>query len=145
MLGGEPQNALTNCYSKVPSRSHDAVIRAYALMIRAAVENAAFISFLQENQGDGVAVVKEKTINGGDLGYIYRGSFEVTGKTLVATLNIKRWNQYVASIFGNIAVFDLKIEGQVSSDLMSFSGQGFVVQNPEMRLMVNARRIDDAA
>jgi hypothetical protein len=29
MLGGEPQNALTNRYSKVPSRSHHAVIRVY--------------------------------------------------------------------------------------------------------------------
>ena len=29
MLGGEPQNALTNRYSKVRSRSHDAVIRVY--------------------------------------------------------------------------------------------------------------------
>ena len=29
MLGGEHENALTNRYSKVRSRSHDAVIRVY--------------------------------------------------------------------------------------------------------------------
>jgi hypothetical protein len=29
MLGDEPQNALTNPYSKVRSRSHDAVIHVY--------------------------------------------------------------------------------------------------------------------
>ena len=29
MLGGEQENALTNRYSKVRSRSHDTVIRVY--------------------------------------------------------------------------------------------------------------------
>ena len=109
------------------------------------IYHVRFASVLQQDQGDGLVVVKEQTINGGDVGYIYRGSFNVTGTKLTTRLNIKRWNQYAMSIFGNIAAFDLEIEGQLSSDSMSFSGQGFVVQNPQMRLTFNARRIDDAA
>jgi hypothetical protein len=109
------------------------------------IYHVTFASFLQQDQSDGLAVVKDNAINGGDLGYIYRGSFKVTGTKIAATLNIRRWNQYAVSIFGNIATFDLEIEGQVSSDLTSFSGQGFVVQNRQMRLTFNARRLDDAA
>jgi len=109
------------------------------------IYHVTFAPSLQQDQADGLVVVKGDTINGGDPGYIYRGSFKISGTKIAATLNIKRWNQYAVSIFGNIAAFDLEIEGQVSPDLSSFSGQGFVLQNPQMRLTFNARRIDDAA
>jgi len=109
------------------------------------IYHVTFAAPLQPDQTDGLVVIKGETINGGDIGYIYRGSFKISGTKIAATLNIKRWNQYAVSIFGNIATFDLEIEGQASPDLSSLSGQGFVVQNPQMRLTFNARRIDDAA
>ena len=109
------------------------------------IYHVTFVSPLQRDQGDGLAVVTAEKINGGDLGYIYRGAFEVSGSKIVATLNIKRWNQYAVSIFGNIVEFDLKLEGQVSGDSTTFSGSGFVVQNPQMQVTFSARRLDDAA
>lgn len=114
--------------------------------MRPGIYHVTFAPFLHQDQGDGLVVVsKQQTINGGDPGYIYRGSFTVDGRKLTARLNIKRWNQYAVSVFGNIAVFDLDIEGELSNDLTSFSGQGVVVQNRQMRLTLNARRIDDVA
>ena len=107
------------------------------------IYHVRFASLLHQDQGDGLVIIKGQTINGGDVGYIYRGSFTITGTKLTTRLNIKRWNQYAASIFGNIAAFDLDIAGDLSTDLTSFSGQGFVVQNPQMRLTLNAQRIDD--
>src|SRR5438270_8667155 len=103
-----------------------------------------FASTLAQQGGDGLAIIKDNTVNGGDAGYIYRGSVELSGNTATAKLNVKRWNQTAVSVFGNIAQFDLQVDGQVSSDLTRFSGQGFVIQNPNMRLTFNADRIEDA-
>jgi hypothetical protein len=108
------------------------------------IYHVRFATTFQHDQGDGLVIVSnQQTMNGGDIGYIYRGSFTVSGTKLTARLNIKRWNQYAVSIFGNIAAFDLDIEGHLSSDLTSFSGEGAVVQNPKMRLSLNAQRIED--
>jgi T3SS negative regulator,GrlR len=109
------------------------------------IYHVTFASTLSGQQGDGLAIIKGNTINGGDMGYLYRGTFEVRGTATTAKLNVKRWNQSAVSVFGNIMQFDLQVEGQLSPDLTSFTGQGFVVQNPTMRLAFQAYRIEDAA
>lgn len=90
-------------------------------------------------------MVKGSTINGGDLGYLYRGTFEMKPGELSASLNVKRWNQYTASIFGNISEFDLQISGEISRDQKTIIGVGHVIQNPQMQFTFNAHRIADAA
>ena len=41
--------------------------------------------------GEGLAIFREGTVNGGDPGYLYQGSYEVTGDKITAKLHVKRW------------------------------------------------------
>ena len=51
--------------------------------------------------GEGLVVVKDRSINGGDAGYLYQGvlASDAAGE-LRGQLQVKRWNAGHASVFG---------------------------------------------
>jgi T3SS negative regulator,GrlR len=44
------------------------------------------------SSGEGLVVIKQGSVNGGDGGYLYIGQLIASGGTLSGRLNIKRWN-----------------------------------------------------
>jgi hypothetical protein len=104
-----------------------------------------FSAVSSSNFGEGLAVFKDGTVNGGDVGYFYRGSYELSGSTVTANLKIKRWNPAVASIFGSFPEFDLQLTGHMPPDWSLFHAEGIIVQNPQLRITIDGRRLDDAA
>jgi hypothetical protein len=96
--------------------------------------------------GEGLAVLKDGTINGGDIGYLYIGSFTVKDDTAItADLKVKRWNPAITSLFGNLPEFDLNLSGHVAADLTSFSATGGVIGRPGVTIVIKGRRLSDAA
>jgi hypothetical protein len=87
-------------------------------------------------------IVSEGKINGGDQGFMYRGSYELTapGK-LVGTLNVKRWNPSHTPVFGNLSNFDLKLIGQITPDGVLII-DGAVAQQPALKIKIEARWIE---
>jgi len=104
-----------------------------------------FSAVSSSNFGEGLAVFKDGKVNGGDLGYFYRGSYEISDSRVTAKLKVKRWNHAVASIFGSFPEFDLDLTGHIPPDWSLFHAEGFIVQNPQLRLTIDGRRLDDAA
>lgn len=96
------------------------------------------------NFGEGLVIVGEGKLNGGDQGFLYRGSYYLTGPaSLSGTLNVKRWNANVSSIFGNLSQFDLNLVGQVTA-ATAISIDGAVTQQPGMKIRIEARWIESA-
>ena len=95
--------------------------------------------------GEGLAVFKDGKVNGGDMGYLYRGTYEIVDSKVTAKLKIKRWNPAITSIFGSFSEFDLDLTGHMPSDASLFYVEGPVVQRPQLRITINGRRLDDAA
>lgn len=96
------------------------------------------------NFGEGIAVFKDGNINGGDLAYFYRGSYYISNSTVTAKLRVKRWNPAVASIFGSFPEFDLDLNGHIPPDWSLFHREGVVIQNPQLHITIDGRRLDDA-
>ena len=97
------------------------------------------------NFGEGLVVFKDGTVNGGDLGYFFKGTYQIKDSKVTAELKIKRWNASVPSIFGSFPEFDLVLTGHMPPDWSLFHAEGNVVQNPQLRITIDGRRLDDAA
>lgn len=101
-------------------------------------------SSAQGDHGEGLAVFKDGTVNGGDQGYLYLGTFRQDGSQVTAWLRVKRWNKSAVSVFGPLAEFGLQVGGTVAADDSSFKVAGPVSENQLFRIEIVGRRIADA-
>ena len=92
----------------------------------------------------GVAVFIDGTVNGGDNGYSYVGSYTENGQEVAAHLKIKLWNQGSRSVFGPIQEFELSLRGTVAPDEKTFQAQGEITAMPQMKITITGRRMADA-
>jgi hypothetical protein len=109
------------------------------------IYHVKFSAVTSTNFGEGLAVFSNGTVNGGDPGYIYRGSYEISDSTITGTLRITRWNPAIPSIFGSFPEFELTLSGHMPPDSSLFYAEGKVVQNPALAITINGRRLADAA
>jgi hypothetical protein len=109
-----------------------------------AIFHVKFTSSLRDF-GEGLAIFKDGKINGGDHGYLYIGSYEMTDAGVSGRINVKRWNPSVTSVFGNLAEFELNLNGSLAADGSTFSASGTISQMPQMSISINGRKLADAA
>lgn len=94
--------------------------------------------------GEGIAVFKGNSVNGGDHGYIYTGTKSGQDDKFSATLTIKQWNASVQSIFGAAKEFGLELNGSSSSD-NSFVANGQVAGQPQQKISIRGKYLSAAA
>jgi hypothetical protein len=98
-----------------------------------------------QNVGEGLAVFKDSKVNGGDIGYFYRGSYSIKDSTITARLQIRRWNPVVTSVFGSYPEFELEVKGSMTADSELFSAEGTMTEQPQLTITIKGRRLGDAA
>lgn len=94
--------------------------------------------------GEGIAVLKGDTINGGDHGYIYTGIKSEQAGQFTSRLTIKQWNNSVQSVFGPTKEFVLELSGS------EFGGNGFlahghVAGQPQAKITIRGQHLSAAA
>ncbi|MBQ4853594.1 hypothetical protein IMW82_02735 [Rhodanobacter sp. B2A1Ga4] len=94
--------------------------------------------------GEGIAVFKGNSVNGGDHGYLYSGTMSGQGDNFNSALTIKQWNPSVQSIFGPAKEFVLELSGSSSAD-NSFLAHGHVAGQPQAKISIRGRHLSDAA
>ncbi|HDS1132012.1 GrlR family regulatory protein [Stenotrophomonas maltophilia] len=90
-----------------------------------------------QSMGDGVAVFKGQSVNGGDAGYTYSGHLDGNDHGFASTLSIKRWNDFSESVFGALDEFRLQFTGKF--DDFGFDAEGYIVGQPQARITVRGR------
>lgn len=108
------------------------------------IYHVKFSAVTSTNFGEGLAVFSDGKVNGGDPGYIYRGSYTLSASVITAELRITRWNPSIPSIFGSFPEFDLALTGHMPPDWSLFFAEGKVAQNPALGIAINGRRLGDA-
>lgn len=96
------------------------------------------------SSGEGLIVVKQGTVNGGDAGYLYIGELGVSGETLSVQLNIKRWNPSHVSVFGPLDNFGLQLLGKENAE-GSFTVTGGIPSHPGSSITISGRFLSTAA
>ncbi len=117
--------------------------RNLSKLMKSGIYHVRFSSMIGDH-GEGLAVFKDGTVNGGDHGYLYLGTFQRSGGIVSATLRVKRWNHSVASVFGPLSEFTLELAGSVTADDATFRASGPVAENRNLRIEVMGNRIADA-
>lgn len=96
------------------------------------------------DSGEGLVVIKQGTVNGGDGGYIYVGPLASAGGGLSGRLSIKRWNPSATSVFGPLGNFDLQLAGQSTSST-SFVVSGSIPSQPSLKISIAGQFVSLAA
>jgi len=99
-----------------------------------------FVRFSRDGQdyGEGIVVVQDNTVNGGDYVCIYTG--KVVGETL--DLHVTQHNLSVATIFGNIQTFILQLNIIQNEDGYLLSGA--VKDNASLKIAASIRYLGEA-
>ena len=93
--------------------------------------------------GEGLVVVKQGAVNGGDLGYLYIGDLAVDGEAVSGKLLIKRWNPGHTSVFGALDRFELQLKGTKSNG--GFTVSGGIASKPGPSITITGRFLAAAA
>ncbi len=75
--------------------------------------------------GDGLAVVDNGKIHGGDQRYLYRGLYKTEGQTVEADIQVSYYRGELKSIFGHLPKFALNLSGNATSDAFKVTGRVF--------------------
>lgn len=95
----------------------------------------------QGSHGEGLVVVKDGAVNGGDPGYLYLGTMLSDSNAVSGRLEVKRWNTKLPSIFGPLGSFSLDLSGTINGD--GFTVTGNVSHQPALRITISGRRLSD--
>ncbi|MCX5636993.1 MAG: hypothetical protein NTX52_04775 [Planctomycetota bacterium] len=66
--------------------------------------------------GNGVVVIKDKRLLGGDVGYYYHGTFDLIDGNFTGKLTITRYDRNIVSVFGDIDEFSFNFTGKFIAD-----------------------------
>jgi hypothetical protein len=126
-----------------PAKSPSNIAPSEPVRIEPGIYQIRFVGGSDQNFGEGIAVLKDGKINGGDMGYVYRGSYERENGYINAKINVKRWN-VVPNALINLAEYDLIVEGQRQAAHTGFLIHARIQQQPNIAIQVEGKRIEDA-
>jgi hypothetical protein len=97
----------------------------------------------QSNQNDGgygCVVLETGRILGGDSSFVFVGSYEQKNGVIEAEIKCTNDRKLLQSIFGDLNEFTLKVKGIPDTEHKEFIVQGYMVENPTMKVGVKLTR-----
>jgi hypothetical protein len=95
------------------------------------------------DSGAGLIVIKDGSLNGGDQGYIYNGTYSVSGNNVTARALVTQHNPALRSVFGNASGFHLQLSGVSSPGRFSLNGS--IPNVPNASIGIVGRRLGDVS
>lgn len=104
-----------------------------------------YVRFMSNGQGigEGIAVMKGESVNGGDSGFTYVGYKQASAEGFIATLSIRQWDRSAQSVFGPLS--DFKLECQGTATAAGFEASGHVVGQPNLTLTLRGQFLTAAS
>ncbi len=99
-----------------------------------------FISTINRS-GKGVLVLNNGRLLGGDEGYYYSGTYQVTGAKIQGKVNVIRFDPNNLSVFGDIDHFTLSFSGDISD--YHLTAAATITDNPKFQIRVVAHKKED--
>ena len=100
----------------------------------------------QGGYGEGLGVLKDGSVNGGDGSYLYVGTISEANGSRRASLQIKRWNSGgPPSVFGPLGDFSLNLTDGMRGADHDFYLVGGTSAAPGVKITIRCTKISDAA
>jgi type III secretion system (T3SS) negative regulator GrlR len=97
-----------------------------------------------KGSGEGLVVIKQASVNGGDIGYLYTGQLTDNGGALSGHLKVKRWKAGPVSLMDQLGNYELQLSGQAAAD-NSFTVSGGIPSQPSLKITIGGRFLSAAA
>lgn len=101
-----------------------------------------FKSNLQDS-GQGLVVIKNGSINGGDDHYLYRGAAPQKTGPFTGKLHVNKWRGGNRTVV-NIDNFELDVNGKIDFEAGQLDLVGTVTGQPQLQIQIIGRRVGDA-
>ncbi|MCP5352485.1 MAG: hypothetical protein H6926_04765 [Chromatiales bacterium] len=92
--------------------------------------------------GEGLVVIRDGNVNGGDETYLYRGRLDVYGEDVRAHLEIKHYRGSLNSVMGPLQEFTLQLSGKASGDRFEVSG-GIPDMPSSPRIIIHGNKVSE--
>lgn len=93
--------------------------------------------------GEGLIVVKNGTVNGGDANYLYQGSVPDTSGEFTSEFNVSPWQPGNTHVFGGTGGYVLKARGVIDYEKGTFNLEGSPQGQPQLTLKAIGRKVAD--
>ncbi|HDY5025884.1 TPA: hypothetical protein RQ640_001269 [Pseudomonas aeruginosa] len=101
-----------------------------------------FKSNLQDS-GQGLVVIKNGSINGGDDHYLYRGTAPQQTGAFTGKLHVNKWKDGNRTVV-NIDNFQLDVNGKIDFEAGQLDLVGTVTGQPQLQIQIIGRKVGDA-
>lgn len=91
--------------------------------------------------GDGLAVLENGRIHGGDQRYLYRGVYKTDGRAVEADIQVSYYRGEAKSVLGHLSKFKLNLAGQSSGE--AFTVQGHVFGQSHLAITIEGQKQAD--
>ena len=100
-----------------------------------------FVEFKANNNeyGNGLAVVDNGKVNGGDHSYLYRGRLDIYGEELRAALDISHYRGELDSVMGPLKNYTLNLTGKMAGE--GFDVSGGIPNVPNVNIRIVGRKV----
>ncbi len=88
--------------------------------------------------GDGVVLLLDGNLYGGDSGYIYTGTYTLEGNALRAQVQVQQVVPGIPSVFGAFGNLTLSLSGNRAGEVVE--GSGNPIGNPHVRMGFRLQR-----
>ena len=100
-----------------------------------------FKSNLQDS-GQGLVVIKNGSINGGDDHYLYRGAAPQKTGPFTGQLYVSKWREGNRSVV-NIDNFQLDVNGKIDFKAGQLDLVGTVTGQPQLQIQIIGKKVED--
>jgi len=111
-----------------------------------AVEGVYVAHFLSnaDQYGEGIVVVDDGRIHGGDLDHVYIGKYALAENEFSATLDVSNHSGRFSSVLGPLAQYRLTLKGTVKKQ-QDITCHGTVEERPDLAIQINLRKLSALA
>ena len=95
------------------------------------------------DSGEGLVVIKDGSVNGGDANFLYRGNVPSQSGQVTTQLSVNKWRAGNQSVV-NIDNFTLDVQGNVNYENGTLQLDGHVVGAPDRTISISGRKVADA-
>jgi hypothetical protein len=102
-----------------------------------------FVNFIANTNkfGEGLVVIKDGCINGGDFSYLYQGRFDYYGEDIKANIEIKHYKGPMNNVMGPLKEFTLNLSGKKIGD--KFEVTGGIPNMPNLSISIKGAKVSE--
>lgn len=95
------------------------------------------------DNGEGLIVVKDGAVNGGDANYLYQGEVPTASGPFSSQFTVSMWRPGNTNVTG-LDNYVLEATGNINYEAGSIELEGSVVGAPQIKISLSGRKIKDA-